>query len=145
MKVRPSIAIVENNHLLLMQYRYGNTDVYNLPGGNVDKGETLTETVVRELMEELGIEVEVETMILSGDVIMPEGKEDVLHCVFEGKILSGKPVLNPKQTSALAVTWMPLVDLHELEMYPNVGAELQRFYLKGRGIDYMGKIGQRWF
>jgi 8-oxo-dGTP diphosphatase len=145
MKVRPSIAIVENNHLLLMKYRYGNTDVYNLPGGNVDKGETLTETVVRELMEELGIEVDLATMILSGDVIMPEGKEDVLHCVFEGKIFSGKPVLNPKETSALAVVWMPLVDLHELEMYPNVGAELQRFYLKGRGVDYMGKIGQRWF
>lgn len=146
MKVRPSIAIVENNHLLLMQYRYGNTDVYNLPGGNVDKSETLTETVVRELMEELGIEVGLKEMILLGDVIMPEGKEDVLHCVFEGKILSGKPVLNPKETSALAVVWMPLVDLHELEMYPNVGAQLQRFYLKGLGGgDYMGRIGQKWF
>ncbi len=145
MKVRPSIAIVENNQILLMRYRYGKTDVYNLPGGNVDKGETLTETVVRELMEELGIEVEVGEMILSGDVIMPEGKEDVLHCVFEGKILAGKPVLNSEQTSALELVWMSLVDLHELEMYPNVGAELQRFYLKGRGIDYMGKIGQKWF
>lgn len=145
MKVRPSIAIVENNHLLLMQYRYGNTDVYNLPGGNVDKSETLTETVVRELMEELGIEVGLKEMILLGDVIMPEGKEDVLHCVFEGKILSGKPVLNPKETSALAVVWMPLVDLHELEMYPNIGAQLQRFYLEGRRIDYMGRIGQKWF
>ena len=145
MKVRPSIAIVENNHLLLMKYRYGNTNVYNLPGGNVDKGETLTETVARELIEELGIKVEVGTMILLGDVIMPEGKEDVLHCVFEGKILTGKPVLNPKETSALALVWMPLVELHELEMYPNVGAELQRFYLKGSGIDYMGRIAQRWF
>ena len=145
MKVRPSIAIVENNHLLLMQYRYGNTDVYNLPGGNVDKSETLTETVVRELMEELGLEVGLKEMILLGDVIMPEGKEDVLHCVFEGKILSGKPVLNPKETSALAVVWMPLVDLHELEMYPNIGAQLQRFYLEGRRINYMGRIGQKWF
>ena len=145
MKVRPSIAIVENNHLLLMQYRYGNTDVYNLPGGNVDKSETLTETVVRELMEELGIEVDLEGMILSGDVIMPEGKEDVLHCVFEGKINTGKPILNPKETSALAVAWMPLVDLHELEMYPNVGADLQRFYLKKQRIGYTGKIRQKWF
>jgi 8-oxo-dGTP pyrophosphatase MutT (NUDIX family) len=145
MKVRPSIAIIENNHLLLMQYRYGNTDVYNLPGGNVDKGETLAETVVRELMEELGIEVEIGKMILSGDVIMSEGKEDVLHCVFEGKILAGKPVLNPNETSALAVVWMPLVDLHELEMYPNVGVALKQFFIKGFSIDYMGKIGQKWF
>jgi len=145
MKVRPSIAIVENNNLLLMRYHYGNTDVYNLPGGNVDKGESLTETVVRELMEELNTVVEVETMILSGDVIMPEGKEDVLHCVFEGKILTGNPILNPKETSALAVVWMPLADLHELEIYPNVGVELQRFFLKGQRINYIEKIGQKWF
>ena len=126
-------------------YKYSNTNVYNLPGGNVDKGETLTETVVRELMEELGIEVNLEEMILSGDVIMSEGKEDVLHCVFEGKIITGKPVLNPKETSALAVIWMPLVDLHELEMYPNVGVDLQRFYLKKQRIGYTGKIRQKWF
>lgn len=145
MKVRPSIAIVENNNILLMMYKYSNTNVYNLPGGNVDKGETLIETVVRELMEELGIEVDLEEMILSGDVIMSEGKEDVLHCVFEGKILSGKPILNSKETSALSVVWIPLVDLHELEMYPNVGAELQKFYSIRQGIGYTGKIRQKWF
>ena len=38
MKVRPSVVIVENNCVLLMRYRYGQTDVYNLPGGNVDNG-----------------------------------------------------------------------------------------------------------
>ena len=141
MKVRPSIAIVENSHLLLMRYRYGNADVYNLPGGNVDKGETLTQTVVRELMEELGIEVEVGKMILSGDVIMPEGKEDVIHCVFEGKIMDGKPILNPKQTSALEVVWMPLVDLNQLEMYPNVG----KILFQTVDFQYVGKIEQTWW
>jgi 8-oxo-dGTP diphosphatase len=141
MKVRPSIAIVENNQILLMKYRYGNTDVYNLPGGNVDKGETLTQTVVRELREELGIEVEVGNMILSGDVIMPEGKEDVLHCVFEGKILGGKLMLNPKETSALELVWMPLVDLDELEMYPNVG----KYLFKNLDFQYVVKINQTWW
>jgi 8-oxo-dGTP diphosphatase len=141
MKVRPSIAIIENNRILLMRYRYGDTDVYNLPGGNVDKGETLTETVVRELMEELGIKVEIGKMILSGDVIMPEGKEDVLHCVFEGKILAGKPILNPKETSALELVWMPLVGLDELEMYPNVGKHLS----KSLDFQYVGKIEQTWW
>ena len=128
-----------------MRYCYGNTNIYNLPGGNVDKGEILTQTVVRELKEELGIEVEVGEMIISGDVIMPEGKEDVLHCIFEGKIIAGNPTLNPKETSALAVVWMPLVDLHTLEMYPNVGTKLQQFFLKEQKINYMGKIGQKWF
>ncbi len=141
MKIRPSIFIAENNQILLMRYRYGDTNVYNLPGGNVDKGETLTETVIRELMEELGIEVEVGKMMLSGDVIMPEGKEDVLHCVFEGKILSGKPVLNPKETSALEVVWMPLEDLYKLEMYPNVG----KYLFESTDFQYVGKIEQTWW
>jgi 8-oxo-dGTP diphosphatase len=141
MKVRPSVAIIENNQLLLMQYRYGNTDVYNLPGGNVDKGENLMQTVVRELMEELGIELVIGQMILSGDVIMPDGKEDVLHCVFEGRILDGKPILNPKETSALEVVWIPLEDLSELEMYPNVG----KYLAKSLDFQYVGKIEQTWW
>jgi 8-oxo-dGTP diphosphatase len=142
MKVRPSVAIVENNQILLMRYRYGNTDVYNLAGGNVDKGETLASTVVRELQEELGINIELGEMLLTGDVIMPEGKEDVLHCVFRAKILNGKPELNPKETSALEVLWKPIEELHNLDMYPNVGIELQKAI--SQGFEYIGKIRQEW-
>lgn len=142
MKVRPSVAIVENNQILLMRYRYGNTDVYNLAGGNVDKGETLSSTVVRELQEELGIDIELGDMLLTGDVIMPEGKEDVLHCVFKAKILKGKPVLNPQETSALEVLWKPIEELNQLDMYPNVGIELQKAL--NQGFEYIGKVRQEW-
>lgn len=142
MKVRPSVAIVENNQILLMRYRYGNTDVYNLAGGNVDKGETLSSTVVRELQEELGIDIELGDMLLTGDVIMPEGKEDVLHCVFKAKILKGKPVLNPQETSALEVLWKPIEELNQLDMYPNVGIELQKAI--NQGFEYIGKVRQEW-
>lgn len=142
MKVRPSVAIVENDQILLMRYRYGNTDVYNLAGGNVDKGETLASTVVRELQEELGIDIELGEMLLTGDVIMPEGKEDVLHCVFKAKILNGMPVLNPQETSALEVLWKPVEELNQLDMYPNVGIELQKAL--NQGFEYIGKIRQEW-
>jgi ADP-ribose pyrophosphatase YjhB (NUDIX family) len=143
MKVRPSVVIVENNHLLLMRYRYGNTDVFNLPGGNVDKGETLASTVVRELQEELGIDIALEQMILTGDVIMPVGKEDVLHCVFKAKILKGIPILNPVETSALEAVWKSIDELDKLDMYPNVGKDLQR--VLSQGFEYVGKIGQVWW
>ncbi|MES2517216.1 MAG: NUDIX hydrolase [Bacteroidota bacterium] len=143
MKVRPSVVIVENNHLLLMRYRYGNTDVFNLPGGNVDKGETLASTVVRELQEELGIDIVLEQMILTGDVIMPAGKEDVLHCVFKAKILKGIPILNPVETSALEAVWKSIDELDKLDMYPNVGKDLQR--VLSQGFEYVGKIGQVWW
>lgn len=145
MKVRPSVVIIENDCVLLMRYRYGQTDVYNLPGGNVDKGETLAQTVVRELQEELGIEIVVEKMILAGEVLMPAPKNDVLHCVFLAKIAQGEPTLNPVETSALEVVWKPINTLKDLDMYPNVGTELERIFLEGVGFQYVGSVEQVWY
>lgn len=145
MKVRPSVVIIENDCVLLMRYRYGQTDVYNLPGGNVDKGETLVQTVMRELQEELGIEIAVKKMILTGEILMPEPKKDILHCVFVAKITQGKPILNPVETSALAVVWKPINMLKDLDMYPDVGAELERILLEGVSFQYIGRIEQGWY
>jgi 8-oxo-dGTP diphosphatase len=145
MKVRPSVVIIENDCVLLMRYRYGQTDVFNLPGGNVDKGETLAQTVVRELQEELGIKIAVEKMILMGEVLMPEPQKDVLHCVFLAKIIEGKPVLNSAETSAFEVVWKPIKALNSLAMYPSVGADLERILLEGVDFRYVGRVEQVWY
>jgi 8-oxo-dGTP diphosphatase len=145
MKVRPSVLIIENQKVMLMRYRYGQADVYNLAGGNPDKGETLTQTLVRELREELGIEIEIGAMILSGEVILEEQKNDVLHCVFRAKISAGIPILNPAETSALELAWILIEDLHTIEMYPNIGIDLQKILMKESDYEYIGKISQKWY
>ena len=38
-------------------------DVWNLPGGRVDSGEMPTDAVIREVMEESGLEVEIESLV----------------------------------------------------------------------------------
>lgn len=145
MRVRPSVVIIENDCVLLMRYRYGQTNVYNLPGGNVDKGETLAQTIVRELEEELGVGISIEKMILMGETLMLEPKKDVLHSIFLAKIIQGTPSLNPTETSALEVVWMPIDSLKELSMYPNVGTELQKIVSEGAGFQYVGEIEQTWY
>ncbi|MDH4460840.1 MAG: NUDIX hydrolase [Spirosomataceae bacterium] len=145
MKVRPSVAIVEGNNVLLMRYRYGDADVFNLPGGNTDPGETLVQTLQRELQEELGIEIAVQQLLLTGEVILPQQKTDVLHCVFLAKISSGIPVLNPAETSSLEVLWKNIDELADLEMYPNVGTMLQKQFKAIQDTScYVGQIPQRW-
>ena len=57
MRCRPALVIIENNHLLVMKYQYGDQFIYNLPGGNPDPNELLNDTIARECMEELGIDV----------------------------------------------------------------------------------------
>ena len=65
MRCRPALVLIENNHLLVMKYQYGDHFIFNLPGGNPDPGELLSETIARECMEELGIDVEVGEMLVT--------------------------------------------------------------------------------
>ncbi len=140
MKVRPSALIIENNHVLLLRYNYSGNDVFALPGGNPDLGETLTQAVERELSEELGIETEIGEMLMAGEVLLSPTKEDVLHCIFRGQIVGGIPILNPAQTTALEIVWQPVAALAQLNLYPNVGSCIASM----RG-GYVGKIDQSFF
>lgn len=145
MKVRPALLIIRDNTVLLMKYVYGETDVFNLPGGNPDLGETLSETLWRELREELGVSVSVLDLIMVGDVSLPKQKDDVLHCIFAGEILSGELVINPAQTSSKGIVWQPVEVLHRLNMYPNVGLAIQDYVAEKLKNPYLGRINQRWF
>lgn len=149
MKVRPSALIwrIQNNQtdVLLMRYNYGGQDVFALPGGNPDRGEILTETVVREIREELGVSVDVGEMILAGEMLLTERNDDVLHVVFAARNLQGIPALNPAETSALELVWKPIADLTDLNLYPNVGARLQPWFTSATYLGYVGRIEQQYF
>jgi 8-oxo-dGTP diphosphatase len=145
MKVRPAVVILENNHLLLMRYHYGGQDVYNLPGGNPDPGETLADTLVRELNEELGVHIEVGALWLMGEVFRPELGKEILHCVFAAQIVGGIPALNPAHTSAQALDWVPISKLGSLALYPQVGQAIQDVIFTQKWGQYIGKIPQQWY
>lgn len=140
MKVRPSALIIENSHVLLLRYNYSGNDVFALPGGNPDPGETLTQTIERELSEELGIETEVSEMLMAGEVLLSPLKEDVLHCIFRAQIVGGIPRINPAQTTALEIAWQPISKLSLLNLYPNVGS-----CITSMSGGYVGKIDQPFF
>jgi len=142
MRVRPCALIIERDCVLTMKYRYGEADVYALPGGNPDPGESLSEVIVRELREELGIETEVDQMVLCGEVIGEDGRKDALHAVFLVHLIGGLPELNPEYTSASEIVWLSMTELTSRHLYPNVGQELKA-YIEGklRGV-YLGKIDQ---
>jgi 8-oxo-dGTP diphosphatase len=150
MTVRPSALITRHNihqaEVLLMHYRYGEADVFALPGGNPDRGETLPETVVREVREELGVSITVGDMILAGEMLLSERANDVLHLIFATHNLQGEPVLNPAETSARAVEWVPIADLDKRNLYPNIGIAIQRWLnSSATGLGYIGRIEQRYF
>ena len=145
MRVRPAALIIEKQHILLLRYRYDDTDVFALPGGNPDRNETLLQTLARELREELGVEIEWKQDAFHGETLLPQLKQDVLHCIFWVEIIGGLPRLNPQETTALEIVWKPVSTLQDLKMYPNVGQQIQTYWESALPLGYVGKIEQDYF
>lgn len=145
MKIRPAILIIENEKILTMQYSYGGQDVFNLPGGNLEFGEHLTDALVRELAEEMGIQVAIGELIMVGEVHALEQQKQTFHFIFVGKITEGTPTLNPKETSAIAIKWLNINELSAKNLYPNISEKLSQYLAKNLDNKYIGKIEQKWF
>lgn len=141
------MVILDDDKVLLMKYNYGGNEVYALPGGNPDPGETLEDTLVRELNEELNLSITVSKLLLIGEVIFAEKSKSTLHCIFLGSILSGQPNINPDHTTSLGFEWVNISSAEVINMYPNVGKHFR--YLTGQtsGAEtvYIGRIQQNWF
>ena len=87
--------IIENGKLLTMfrrKIKDGKIkEYYVIPGGGIEEGETPLTTVVRELKEELNIDIKVLGFL--GKYLTNAGEEYYYHC----KIENGKPELGGEE------------------------------------------------
>lgn len=77
----------QNRVLLCLRTDY---DMWNLPGGGLEKGESPWDGTIREVKEETGFDVEI--VRLSGVYSKPDKNEVILN--FECKIIGGEATLN---------------------------------------------------
>lgn len=148
MRVRPGILLLNaaRDAVLLLRYSYGNADVFGIPGGNPIGKETLLQTLKRELLEELMVGVKVSHLAFIGEGLNRQETEEVLHCIFVGRIVSGAPTVNPRHTSALAAEWKALSRLPFLNLYPNFSQWLtDASIVEPLHNAYVGTLHQHWF
>lgn len=119
MRVRPSAIIVKDDKVLTLKYTYPTGTVYGLPGGNLELGEELKTALERELQEEINITATLGEIKYVAEVLF-EGV-NTIHFVFECLSFEGEPTINPLETKAEEIEWLPLADLHNYILYPNVG------------------------
>ncbi|TYL46333.1 NUDIX domain-containing protein [Nocardioides sp. BGMRC 2183] len=113
-------CVVRDDHVLLTRTSALAPDpgTWHLPGGGIDHGETPTDTVVRELAEECGLEGTVGDLLTVVDHhfvgTAPNGREEDFHAigiVYRATVGPGEPrVVETDGTTDLAA-WIPIADV----------------------------------
>ncbi|WP_053368869.1 NUDIX hydrolase [Bacillus sp. FJAT-27245] len=116
--------IVNNENKVLMVRNVGAG--WTLPGGAVEKGETLTEALIREVMEETGLAAEAGRLLAVNEAFRPDRGNHVLFFTFEARAIRGDvAILHPDEISE--IRWMDLQTADSLLPFHKGGvAELLR-------------------
>ncbi len=140
--VVPSVtAVVTDDSGRLLLIHKTDNDLWALPGGGHDIGEFVAETVVREVREETGIEVEV--VAVTGLYTDPghvmayddgEVRQQFSIC------FRARPVGGAVRTSeeSKEVRWVDPADLDELRIHPSMRLRIKHGLEPGRVQPYIG-------
>ncbi|WNB91027.1 NUDIX domain-containing protein [Bacillus sp. NEB1478] len=141
-RVRAGAVIIENNSILLIEFTDENGLHYNLPAGGTEPNESIKEAVQREVKEEASVEVEVGPLAFVYEYAphlnqQKYGDRHSLGLMFECKIKEGfSPKLpeNP-DSNQTGVKWIPLSELHNIILYPNIKEHIIEYSKNKRNID----------
>ncbi len=100
-------AIVRGGRLLLVERRkIPEAGHWNLPGGKVDFLERVEAAVLREIREEVGVELQLGPLLCVTEMIGADGQHWVSP-IYRATIAAGEPV-NREPDKIAAIGWFPL-------------------------------------
>ena len=91
------------------------TGFWSKPGGGVEFGEKVEDAVIREIKEELGVDVEIVKFLGFTEGILIDGKQHWISFNYLAKIISGE-IKNMEPEKHEEIKWFKLDDLPEKVM-----------------------------
>jgi len=127
--VVPSVVavVLDQDGRVLLIHRTDN-DLWALPGGGHDLGESIRDTVVREVLEETGYDVDVER--LTGVYTNPahrmayddgEVRQQFSLC-FTARLVGGE---SRTSSESREVRWVPVSELQGLDLHPSMRLRIE--------------------
>lgn len=141
-RVRVAAAILDHGRIVLVEHDRGGVRYLLLPGGGVEAGESLTEALEREVLEETGLLIRVDRLLFVNDTIAPDGRRHVVNVTFAATAVGGQIAERPDDAGITSVRLISPAALSGLDLRPPIGAELAR--AADHGLDtpatYLGSL-----
>jgi len=141
-RVRVAAVIVENDAILLVRHEKDGRTYWLLPGGGVEFGETLEQALVREMIEEVSLDITVERPICINDSVPPDGHRHVINICFIARTTGGgDPKVNADNRLKEA-RFIPIESLPDLPLFfPDIRDYLLDAWRHGfPGTQYLGNL-----
>ncbi|MCL2155584.1 MAG: NUDIX hydrolase [Leptospirales bacterium] len=138
-RVRVAGILINNNEILLIAHKKDNDIYWLLPGGGVDYGESLSEALIREFIEELNIEITVNDLALISDSIDPAGDRHIINIFFLCEYSKGEFMLG-NDLRLYDFKFFKRDEIPNIKLFPPINNELISIIDSGAKMKYIGKL-----
>ena len=130
-RVRASGVVIRDGAILLIAYDGDGAGYhFNVPGGGVEIGESMRDTVRREFMEEACFDVSVGPLLLTWEAIEASFPAIRSHTIGHVFFCETAPDAEPRMPEVLdnkhqvGLEWVPLTDLPDAPLMPKIGRQI---------------------
>jgi 8-oxo-dGTP diphosphatase len=120
-------AIFNKNKFLIIKRSNktrGEHGFWEFPGGRMEFGETPEETLGRELLEEVGLEVEIIKPLNTWSLLRDENTQ-IVGITYLCKAVSSEVILSEEHVD---FAWVTFEDIRNYNIKPNIIEQIERWY-----------------
>jgi 8-oxo-dGTP diphosphatase len=138
-RIRTAGLIIENGKLLLISHKKNGKEYWLVPGGGVDFGESSHQALVREMKEELSIDVEPGDLLFTADSIEKKGKRHILNLFFSCRRCGGVLSLG-KDPRLSGFGFFSADEILSMKIFPPCKNELAAIVTGNKIQTYIGEL-----
>lgn len=144
-KVRLGVVLIHESKLLLV--RQNNRPFWVFPGGTLELNEGLEECAIREMKEEIDLDVAIEKTLYLADFLLKDAAGEMKHTIdvfMLARYLSGTPTMTLDE-NLNDMGFFTLEEVQKMPVEPNVALkqllkDWPENFTKASGL-YLGKYG----